>query len=489
MIDVGVPRYIVPSAVLGIPGEPEYVGESEPGGGWPTDTSGYRFNASNGDTATVSMTIVAPDDSVLAGHSVWEAQVTFLWVPAAQQTVDWKLTVEVNSTSAGGVDLDDEEVKEVHFTRLDGSAGWDSTTDYANAVDISLVLNEDTRLDTDRIVYVWAVRVDYVDTSTGALLWRSEFHNMTDNATTDYSSSGDPGSELLATDNLSWLITDSLDGVEITHSIDAGDFDSVDEEAFAVMMEQACGSLHDDYSPPTRCLVEERASANARDVNTGATAYSLGYFDPPEMLSRMELGDRWGDGVMATMLPWDIENVGAEQGRFAGKETIDAGEDLMLYEPRLTVSLTGEVHTWTLVIPAYAASNCEDTWTISWDVTAESTASNPLFHWYVQQLDSGGSVIDQADDFVDADESGDHDFAPVYLGQSFVVWWVNLGGGASTEDSNNVQFAIDPPAGCSSLSWDPASNWVHDTSLSEPMVESAYGCVVGYFDGASTPCP
>jgi len=343
------------------------------------------------------------------------------------------------------------------------------------------------------MVYIWAVRAEVVDAS-GAVIDASDFHDMRWlPGPTGYSLGGSPGVKVLAGDNSSWLPSQWLDGVQIVHDIsgDGFDADALDADAFDVLMENACEWLH-DFEDPKRCLVEEVAAAFGGDLESGTTAYDEGMFVPSEMLDRMESGDRWGDGVMGTYLPMEVEHVSAQKGRFGAKQPLDPSYDLLLYEPRLTRSLVGETHEYTTVVPN--DPDCEGTWTADWKVEAEANA--PLLDWHIKQFDSTGAQKDEDGGRVQIPdgesapyvELGTHDFEHVYAGHTFAFGWEGLGGGAAMRDANDVQLTLTPPATCPTSSWDPTVDWVHGASLAEPMVEDAYDCVVGFFDGTPSAC-
>lgn len=118
----------------------------------------------------------------------------------------------------------------------------------------------------------------------------------------------------------------------------------------------------------------------------------------------------------------------------------------------------------------------------------EWDANNPLFEWNVQRVDSSGGVWEEVSVAVDHDECLSHEFVGVNAGDSFLVWWENVGGGSSLSLSNRVHAAVEPPAGCPAGTLSPLVDWDHDTSLSEPQVEEVYDCVTGYFAGTSNPC-
>ena len=61
MLDVLVPRYIVPSVVLGMPGDPEVRAGNPPGGD-------YSFNQSTGDGAVGTFVLAPPPTSILAAE-------------------------------------------------------------------------------------------------------------------------------------------------------------------------------------------------------------------------------------------------------------------------------------------------------------------------------------------------------------------------------------------------------------------------------------
>ena len=93
--------------------------------------------------------------------------------------------------------------------------------------------------------------------------------------------------------------------------------------------------------------------------------------------------------------------------------------------------------------------------------------------WHV---DHPGSTYD--DGVVDpvAPTSGTTWLPAVGAGDELVVGWEANGGGGSPGASNNVQFAIVPPASCTQpLVWLPTS------SLKAPEVEDLYDCITGYF--------
>ena len=231
----------------------------------------------------------------------------------------------------------------------------------------------------DRNAYVWAVRVRYIDMDTDEVFWNSGYLDP-DTATYAAVDSCTPntlGSHAFAQSNSDphptdpnladgFRVTEWLDGVAVTQNHDSSAFIST---AFDRMMEHACDHLHNAYSTAKGCLVDE-AGATYGNGDNSETVYDS--YPPADALSRMQVADTHGDGVLSTYLPLAVENVGLGWGRFTERAPLDSSYETLVVEPRLTRTLIGERHEWSWTVP----SGCGGDYTVNFSKRDEGTGAS-----------------------------------------------------------------------------------------------------------------
>lgn len=228
--------------------------------------------------------------------------------------------------------------------------GWDATPGYVNTITFTLEPTDDTDPDLDRLAWIWAIKVEYTDTS-GEVFWKYDYLDM--NLGPTFSTSSGVGAAAIAQTNGQWRVAPWLDGVTVNHDISEASFNP---DAFDWMMAHTCDWMH-NLDPARRCLVDERISLNGLN-SSGESAYDRGLFVLPDMEDRMTSGDAHGDGVLATTPAMEIENLGVDGGRFGVKEPLDSTSyDLMFYEPRLAISWPSEVHEFSTTLSRITSSS------------------------------------------------------------------------------------------------------------------------------------
>ncbi len=501
MFSPGIPRYIVPSAMLGVAADPVAVS------GGTGDSSVYGFEG--GDELTVTWTGIT-DGGTPTWPATWRVNLEFLYADGDHSAAAGQgllLTARVNGTATNSIPLFGKETVEIHrgTACLDSSFAcahnvWKRGAARSNTISFTLsTTNTNTDLDVDRTAYVWAVRVNYVDTSTGNVFWTSDFLNP-DSASysqVDGGTANTLGSDALAQSNGDahptdpnladgWRVTDHLDGVAVTQHHGSTQFDST---AFDHLMEHTCDHLQNAFPTAKGCLVDETGSARGNGTTNYGTIYAS--YPTDEAWYRMDSADTWGDGVVSYYLPLSLENVGTNGGRYAERDTLSSGYSTVTYEPRLTRSYIGEVQEWEWTVP----SGCAGTYKLDWEVAAETDA--PVFEWFV---DHNGSGTRSRFDFGDVDTSPANtsgNSTPILsVGDTLWVGWESYGGGATLKNTNNVHFVIDSAASpCTPGSTGTA--WTHSTrfsDLSGPSVwsgstlsaaEGLYECIIRYYQSSS----
>lgn len=469
-----IPRYVVPSAILGMPADPAGAGSTDP-----------FYDFSSGDVARVSWDVSPPPlpPTWQTTHPNWEVVVDFLYASsvgagAPDQGLELELEVNFQPGSGGAVSLYQLDIYDVHRSRMCilSSAGTGAplcgnawVTGGMNLLEFDLATTQPTTSHgLDRMVYLWGARVQYIDTDTG------QAFATTDLALADaaFNVGGSPGGAVYAQPNDFFLVSPWLDGVAIAQHRGSTSFDP---DVFDRLVEHTCDFLHSGMGPYARgCIVDEAGAAFGNGA-TPSTAYNA--YAPPDALSRMKSADRHGDGVISTYLPMAVENAGLNAGRFTGRANIDPTYDTMVYEARFTRTLVGETHEWAATVPA----GCGGDYTVYRLVEAQAGA--PVMWWHVDHL---GFRIDEGQVNPSLPTSGSTTVIGVSSGDELVVGWESHGGGSSPSATNNVHFVVTPPAGCTQpFMWTPAS------SLEAPEVEDLYDCITGYYVDPTDPtlCP
>lgn len=483
--DVAAARHIVPAAILGVPADPDYLYDPS-GGGSPTGD--YEFLASNGDGMSVSFDLLAPSFTVdpFVANPVWTVNVELLytkaWSSDTAKQQDIELTVELNGTAlhTSPIDLDPVDMESIRrFSHCAGGSVYCATSAWyttgTNTIELSIAPTGDTDLDQDRTVYLWALRVQYINAVSGVVFYSSSLDGglPTDSNQGSYTISGSPGAAALAELNDDWRFEDLLDGVVFSHDVTAPYY----ETAWARFVEHACDHLHNDADDDRaiRCMVDERAQIFDSDY------YSA--FDLPDTESRLEIGRDHADGVLALYLPMALRNMASDQGRFTDRDPMDSGYEVMVYEPRLTRTILGETHEYMAQVPA----GCSGDYDV--DVWVDKENDDPEFTWYVDYDDGSTSLVVISHPVEDAGTGGDDyeaEIQDVSPGDYIYAGWYSRGGAAALNDANFVEFAFDHSDPSCALTW----TRINDIDPNYTDTEDIYDCIVDAFTGPTTfSCP
>lgn len=454
MLDVLVPRYIVPSLVLGMPGDPDVRSGGSPSGD-------YSFNQSTGDAAVGTFVLAPPPSSVVAVHPGWAAEVEYLSVVAspfddvlltgleAELKVDVRgtvipdLTTDLSTRKPDSIAIDSTCIGGPGCPAFAGRPSpWDAYG--ANTVTFTLAATAETDELDDRLHYIWNVKVRYVDVVTGQVLWDS---GPLDPTWTTTGTLGSPGVEVLATDNAAWRVAAHLDGLQIAPEVVSTVHDPVAYDAF---MESTCEYLHTAFDDPKRCLLDQRVEGYE------AKHYPI---DTNAALDRMQAARAWGDGIIGQFMPLNLDsNIGTGGGRYIQRDSLLSGTyDFMVYEPYDTAyTAQSEVHEYSIEIPnqgGACAGSFSDPWTVEWYMN--TTANAPRWEMFVDWDD--GSVRDSEARLRVANGSpfstGSVDLSLLMEGDRIFVGWENSGGGGSQLADAGVAFQVTPPAACTT--YDP----------------------------------
>lgn len=488
-LDVLVPRYVVPSVVLGVAADPDVVAGGAPSGA-------YAFDMANGDAAEASWTFTPPAPSTFeSSHPNWCPVLSFLSASAVSPGLDplqLELNVRVNGglvPPLSGIPVDPTLRRADSIFRDVAPLGgpgclvtpspWNPTSSNTVRIEVAAA-DSPTNVDEDRLLYVWNARVRYVDTSTGVAFWSEELAP----STASFTVFGAPGSEVVATENTAWRVSESLDGVQIAPEI-AGTIH--DPAAYDEFMDSTCAYLHTAFDAPKRCLLDQRVEAQQ------PAYYPV---DTDAALDRMQLASTYGDGIIGQYMPLNLENLGVEQGRFVQRESLDGSYDFMVYEPMDTqYSAQSEVHEFKITVPTDGGScdgSTADPWVVEWDMDA--TTAQPRWELFVD-WDDGSVRANQARKQVrngSPDDTGSMDLPLAQEGHVIYVGWENEGGSGTTAHDAAVYFHVTPPSTCAA--YDPLDaefrTWLDDRETDPSAADQdcggevlkAYTCVADYFD-------
>ena len=346
----------------------------------------------------------------------------------------------------------------------------------------------------DRTAYVWAVRVNYVNTDTDEVFWSTGYldPDTATYASLDGGTAGTLGTDAYFQSNADahpsdthladgWRVAEYLDGVAVTQHHQSTQFD---RHAFDRLMEHTCDHLENDFATEKGCLVDQTGS-----VRGNGTTYSTIYnsFPTDDAWNRMNSADRWGHGTLSYYLPLSLENVGTNGGRYTERGLLDTSYSTVVYEPRLTRSQIGEVHEWEWTVPA----GCGGTSSIDRELSVETDA--PVLEWFVKR---NSTASQQGPVETAASPTGSTSISGVSAGDSLQVGWKSLGGGASVDHTNNVHFSIDGTTSpCTPAS--TSTTWTHSTDFSDlsgssiwgsftmSAAEALYECIIRYYQSPS----
>jgi hypothetical protein len=392
---VTIPRFIVPSLILGTPRRPDV--EGEPPVGTETDVTVLPAGAS------VSAAYVLPGGFTETPSSPapdWEVTVQYLVhanVPVGANHLQLQLfvngtpqpgaTVAAAAPVAGASSapswLDRENV---YMVEVPVTSSWEPTSADANIVELRVVsVGGDTTDLHDHHFYVFGGTVLITDT-TGVYESTKFALDPEAAAFTSRSSAGTPGpcaTAYTCMTSTPYLVGDQLDGVTVAAEIAAPWRRSAAEgwagvpmarawkELLSVTRAQLQGELGLADGRPGRVLSDERAWVADYD--------SLEYFDFVAAASRIRAGLDHAHGVSLVHLVLEVADVADDDGRFAGyPSTAAPGYPLMNYLPRLTRSHLGEQQVWSFQVPA--DPSCEGTWSLAYttDGTRDDSSYGPV---------------------------------------------------------------------------------------------------------------
>jgi hypothetical protein len=484
---VTIPRFIVPSLILGTPKRPEVEGEP------PVSTATDVTVLSAGASVSAAYTLPGGFVPWLSGPAPdWEVRVQYLVhanVPLGANHL--RLGLFINGVPQPGASiaaaappasgtstmpwfttawLDNENV---YMVDVPVTPSWEPLTTGINTVELRVTSIDTNTTDLyDHHFYVFGALVSYIDRNGAQSTVKVELDP--DDAL--FASSMTGGGACLATQtcmtSTPYLVGDQLDGVTIAAEIAAPWRRSAAEgwagvpmaraweELLSVTRAQLQGELGLADGRPGRVLSDERAWVADYD--------SLEYFDFPAAASRIRAGLDHAHGVSLVHLVLEVADVAEHEGRFAGYPSTAAPDyPLMNYLPRLTRSHLGEQQVWSFQVPA--DPSCEGTWTLAYttDGTRDDSSYGPVAQ--VGDGTEGGWLyafgIDP-DDLLQ-DLPGISRSGVAYLGGTGTVSedlgsgeWVRFGWGIKRRVASGgaeigspigptwLGWRVDPPAGC-----------------------------------------
>lgn len=223
MIPEGLPRYVVDSAVLGVPKDLAMTGSAD-----------FDFLAGQALAVAYELPVSVSEWQFMMPLRI---ELEFLSLNAA--TVDpalnpgLDLETIVNGTTVDTIALSSRTHKDIDSERLclwsnvsPVPAGCSNSllvspyVPYTNTLTFNLSATADTDPNTDRIAYVWGVRLHMIDHATDQIISTSDYILPSDGAYSFHSNAvGDfPGAAGIASDNSAWRVRQHIDGVTIANA-------------------------------------------------------------------------------------------------------------------------------------------------------------------------------------------------------------------------------------------------------------------------------
>ncbi len=534
VLDAAMPRLILPSLVLGMPADPDH--RPAPEGRWtPSLYCSDVYGFCEGDEVTAWWWGLVDPGSALTDKVVLE----YFYV-VSDDDLPLDLTARVNGTVVTPMVYDDasstwtavsESVADTSVYQVVqrryciggvGCGGGPWNVGGVNTIGLKLAptnltpgSTDSTEPFTDRLVYVWGVRVRVL---SGGGEEVAELSLPPEDATTNFVDAHGGNGPFLATDNADWLVADQADAVVIAMNNSLGLSDDLGDmgrsgkpmffspHAYRAFVRDACDDLG-----ATPCLVEVRGSDSSAMIDDAVTEGGTDYPRAPlwAWKARMEAADDFADGILAMGLPLDDANAGTEAGRWAWKGvactgpddadcTLGNGNTVRLVEQRNTVLFAGAHEEFDARL-VDTASVCEDWYTI--DVNVSAPADTPQLHWWIYTR--GGAGAEYVDDGHATADDTLSSSAQLASGDTLRLYWVSEGGGAAPVSSNRVTFTVTPPDPSCDLDWSHTSSvdtgyreW-DDTTVPPSMGWHVFAttpreiddCITGYWSGTTGVCP
>ena len=532
MLDAAMPRYVLPSLVLGVPGEL--------GGSGTTCGTAWSFCASDGDYAWAQWTSSGP---LLNAWPTWARRVVLdLYVAVAMHHPPLELAVSVNGTPVQGRMYDDateawpavsdslstttvyQVVKRrycIGGPECSGATPWLDGYAATNTIDLEVSPTTSTAVNTDRLVYVWGAKVKYYGPAQDPV-WEDPLEPS--EATTGFEgSAGDTGGGALAGTNAAWRITSSLDGVAIAMNNRFGIAESVSDTGLSVSPPQVTyAGAHSYYD----FVVDACAWLDTQGVDCTVEVAGAGYddealpYDPVTLNGvdypraplwlwrwRLDAGEYPGDGTMALDLPLHFAAAGTEAGRWAWRAaaacpgtgcTMGADDRVRVYELPEAHMVAGSREEYQVVLDTGDPA-CDGWWYVDVDVSAP--VRYPVLHWWVARETATAREIKGHGPAWSTTEHDDVDFRAIH-GDILRLFWRSRGGGMGPAALSKVAFSVTPPdTGCPYTwrhtsgvdtgfpRWDTGGVPAWTVHEYHPTPMQLYDCVVGFWAGDPGACP